>query len=359
MTKRENGFTLVELLVVIAIIGVLVGLLLPAVQSAREAARRVQCINQLRQVGLAFQNYHSAREEFPAGNYCPDLPEFPGTPYSDIYGCHNWFTALMPYVEQTATYDTLDRTARTTDPANAQLILGLELPSWKCPSDGDSALQSHDRFFTSGAGDDVLIAGPKTGASLSMGMWYKACSGPASETLATSTDCGVPPLTRDPILGPIGHNCDTPWMGRRDGDEDGDGEVRISGLIPSGWVSFSMKHCTDGVSNTFIAGEEIPAYNKDSMLFHSHHHTGSTNPYPNDHLRHPECPKVTDAASNVSLQTTARLCQKYMVGYKSYHPGGLNMAMADGSAAFYNDEIDYAVWTLTGHKSDGISLSRN
>lgn len=347
MTTQKRGFTLVELLVVIAIIGILVGLLLPAVQAAREAARRTQCINQLRQVGLAFQNYHSAHGELPAGNNCPDLPS---APFGDIYGCHNWFTALMPYMEQAATFGSFDRTVRTTDPVNANLILGLEVSGWKCPSDGDSSLQGHDRFFTSSAGDDILIAGPKNSSSVSMGMWYKACSGPASETLVNSAGCGVPPLTRDAILGQQGLNCVTAWMGR--------GGEGASGLIPSGWVSHSFKQCTDGLSNTFIAGEEIPAFNKDSMLFHSHHHTGSTNPYPNDHLRHPECPKVTDAAANAPLQTTARLCQKYMVGYKSYHPGGLNMAMGDGSATYLTDDIDYAVWTLMGHMSDGVSIDQ-
>jgi len=91
MYCRRDGFTLVELLVVIAIIGILIALLLPAVQSAREAARRAQCQNNLKQIGLAVHNYESAHKAFPAGNY------------QSVHG--TWLVGLLPYVEQEALFD--------------------------------------------------------------------------------------------------------------------------------------------------------------------------------------------------------------------------------------------------------------
>ena len=91
MKRQPIGFTLVELLVVIAIIGILIALLLPAVQAAREAARRAQCSNNLKQIGLGVHNYESAHKAFPAGNY------------QSVHG--TWLVGLLPYVEHQALFD--------------------------------------------------------------------------------------------------------------------------------------------------------------------------------------------------------------------------------------------------------------
>ena len=90
----HRGFTLVELLVVIAIIGTLVGLLLPAVQSAREAARATQCRNNMKQIGLALQNYHDARQSFPYGGKVPVT--------NSNQGNWNWRVDILPFMEETA-----------------------------------------------------------------------------------------------------------------------------------------------------------------------------------------------------------------------------------------------------------------
>ena len=102
MLKRRGGFTLIELLVVIAIIAVLIALLLPAVQAAREAARRMQCVNNMKQLGLAIHNYESTHGSLPIGRVWTPLP---GIPLPGFFmGCQNtnWFTQLLPQLEQTA-----------------------------------------------------------------------------------------------------------------------------------------------------------------------------------------------------------------------------------------------------------------
>ena len=121
LLKNERaGFTLVELLVVIAIIGVLIALLLPAVQAAREAARRTSCSSNLKQIGIALHNYHDTNNRLPAGS----LPTF-------VSG----FTAILPFIEQGNTYDQYNFNISYSDPFN-QAVLDQEIPIYLCPSMG-------------------------------------------------------------------------------------------------------------------------------------------------------------------------------------------------------------------------------
>ena len=121
MMDRRNAFTLIELLVVITIIGMLVALLLPAVQAARESARCLQCANNLKQIGLALHGYHAALGSFPPGNInlgaglCPGSAE-PTTSYSTRSG--NWMIAILPYLEQNALYNQYDNHYTNESPQN-------------------------------------------------------------------------------------------------------------------------------------------------------------------------------------------------------------------------------------------------
>ncbi len=128
---RRLGFTLVELLVVIAIIGILIALLLPAVQAAREAARRAQCSNNLKQMGLAFHNYHDTHRTFPL----PEIVSIFGT--GGVGTTHSWGLSLLPYIEQTAIYDSYDLNLSCWAPAN-EAAVDTFISGYVCPSNPTS-----------------------------------------------------------------------------------------------------------------------------------------------------------------------------------------------------------------------------
>lgn len=140
--RSRNAFTLVELLVVIAIIGILVGLLLPAVQAAREAARRAQCMNNMRQIGLATLNYESATQRFPSGWIDWRQTTKPGWSYAQ---------AILPYMEQSNVFNQLDTMSPITASMNTP-FLETVIPSFICPSDpmasifeiGENEGEEHD-----------------------------------------------------------------------------------------------------------------------------------------------------------------------------------------------------------------------
>src|SRR5579859_6029688 len=125
--KSRRGFTLIELLVVIAIIAVLVSLLLPAVQQAREAARRTQCKNNLKQLGLAMHNYHDAYLGFPMGKNttASGLTNFPAQ------------ARILPYIDQTNLYNQINFNVGPTNAANV-LAYNTTLPAFRCPTDTDT-----------------------------------------------------------------------------------------------------------------------------------------------------------------------------------------------------------------------------
>ncbi len=144
--KRNKGFTLIELLVVIAIIAILIALLLPAVQQAREAARRSQCKNNLKQLGLALHNYHDVHGTFPMGvsHHRAGCATDPGTGYyvtdwEKRYGSWSWQAMIMPMIEQGNTYNQLGVSTQEANVAlsNSTLrtILQTQIPAFACPSD--------------------------------------------------------------------------------------------------------------------------------------------------------------------------------------------------------------------------------
>ncbi len=132
----RRAFTLVELLVVIAIIGILIALLLPAVQAAREAARRMQCNNNLKQIGLAIQNFYTAKKHFPTtgtdvGNYLVSFPT------QDRFERASWLYQILPFMEETA----LTQVVPSSNPATFGLgVVNVPIPAYQCPSRSDRSV---------------------------------------------------------------------------------------------------------------------------------------------------------------------------------------------------------------------------
>jgi prepilin-type N-terminal cleavage/methylation domain-containing protein len=163
IARRRSGFTLIELLVVIAIIAILIALLLPAVQQAREAARRTQCKNNLKQIGLALHNYHDVHQTFPFGQ------EDSAKSYSAI-------SQLLPYFDQAPLYNQINFSLPYNDPANAPARM-MELPMLRCPSDFVNPLSASGGAinYMANKGSGIIWqnpAGPNTGFPEQNGTMY-------------------------------------------------------------------------------------------------------------------------------------------------------------------------------------------
>ncbi|MFW5693503.1 MAG: DUF1559 domain-containing protein, partial [Thermoguttaceae bacterium] len=155
---KSQAFTLVELLVVIAIIGILIALLLPAVQSAREAARRMQCSNNLKQIGLALHNYHTAHKTLPYG---ANFGQGTGA---------TWAAMILPYLEQQNVYDAFDFTLPVWHEQNEQAVQSV-IPAYICPSDPASSEPLQGGRIQTGSRNP----------GKSMGLWYPTSMGPTRD----------------------------------------------------------------------------------------------------------------------------------------------------------------------------------
>lgn len=151
-TRSTRGFTLVELLVVIAIIGILIALLLPAVQGARSEARRLQCQHNLKQIGLGLHGFHEAREQFPPSSTW-DLSQGKGVIDQNNHNriSENWAIMILPFMEQQGLYDRFDLTQYITHPVNAA-ARGNELPIMRCPEDQNARQKFNGSRYNLGNG---------------------------------------------------------------------------------------------------------------------------------------------------------------------------------------------------------------
>ncbi|WP_153555637.1 DUF1559 domain-containing protein [Roseimaritima sediminicola] len=293
----RGGFTLVELLVVIAIIGVLVGLLLPAVQAAREAARRMQCSNNLKQMGLALHNFHDTFNEFPAG-YGFNNDANKGS-WRKAWG---WGARILPYIEQGNMYDTLGVGSRefndalpgndsSTWPALELAAIRTNLPTFRCPSDISPDINTSVDFCHSGGPDSTK---PATSNYIGVYAYQYSNWNPG----------GAPPSTNGIFQ---------PQNGSR------------------------MASVTDGLSNTFMVGERGWAHQAGYWVG-----VGNVNSEASW-----SSPKVV--GRSFMLKLNMPLTSRYYSTFSSYHPGGAQFVYGDGSVHFIADTIDFN----DGLKTDG------
>jgi prepilin-type N-terminal cleavage/methylation domain-containing protein len=238
--RRGRGFTLIELLVVIAIIAVLIALLLPAVQSAREAARRIQCVNNLKQIGIAMHNYHDTIGTFPTSFWrtqngpggAPTTPDWPG------YHRASWLTMILPYIEQGNIYNSLNvRVPISYGEFDAIQSTALMSPiaTYMCPSDPAPTFSTHARADTG-----VGYFGPNNSRN--------GTSGPKLSYFGNFGDNHTDDNTYWPFRTlPIAR-------------ENGFGEAgTFTGIISRDGQggTVSIRDITDGTSNTFAVGESL------------------------------------------------------------------------------------------------------
>jgi prepilin-type N-terminal cleavage/methylation domain-containing protein/prepilin-type processing-associated H-X9-DG protein len=318
---KSAGFTLVELLVVITIIGILIALLLPAVQAAREAARRMQCANNLKQLTLALHVYHQTANSLPAGAYYPI--------HTDDQHRHVWLESILPQIEASAIYERIDFRKCTNVAPNPAVLLQQTFASClACPSDPDAGLQ--DNF----ADPHYRPGGVGT---RSMGASYSPSGGPV-HMWTQNGQCFRPPM--NPNI-----NCKSLYGGN---DNYG-----APGMFAGGSIAYSFRDCKDGTSNTFLLGETLTRFHVHRAYIDSQYNVATTNLEPN--LLLPYMDKCRQTPPTLDDPTT-RWCEDRTAGFASLHPGGVNMALADGSITFITDSIDYRTWNLLGDKADGLPV---
>ena len=302
-SSRSPGFTLVELLVVIAIIGVLIAMLLPAVQAAREAARRMQCSSQLKQMGLALHNYAGSHGTFPSG----------ACGLAD----HGLFTYLLPYMEQQTLFEKIDLNADTNGSANWSARITV-VDVYICPSFPHPATYAIDTFTTNS----------KSGALST----YVGVAGSFYDVDANS------------YLG-------TTYAGR----------LPQNGLF--GWEqSRSMRDVSDGLSNTLAIGEFVHIDVDGTGTF-----PGNIRPWiipgiilggsPNQFAMY--CAKVINHPINGKVNRDEGDVIKFNhLPMGSPHASGCNFCNADGSVRFITENIDMDVYRALG-TCDGGEVNIN
>jgi prepilin-type N-terminal cleavage/methylation domain-containing protein/prepilin-type processing-associated H-X9-DG protein len=293
----RRGFTLVELLVVIAIIGILIALLLPAVQRARESARMTQCKNNLKQLSLACLTYHDARNEFPRSSN-----HRLGTVAKGNHG-FSWIAQVLPFLEQANLHDALDFTKKLHDGSltNATRenidVIQTPLPQLLCPSDPTPAVRSDLAAYWAWPGELTPT-------------YPNSKGGPAAVTT---------------YMGYQGFGFDTDPP---DGiyERSPNRPVRISDIL-------------DGTSNMLSHGERSPSYSP-WCAWAAGNGVWIITQYPINQFR----------LTNPRLDPTEKGGVKY--GAISLHDGGAHVSLADGSVRFMSQSISLAIYQQLGHMKD-------
>jgi prepilin-type N-terminal cleavage/methylation domain-containing protein/prepilin-type processing-associated H-X9-DG protein len=316
--ERRSGFTLVELLVVIAIIGVLVALLLPAVQSAREAARRTACQNKFKQVGIGLQNYHSTYKTFPPGTKftqntsqtdCPKV--LPG-----IEG-FGWGAFILPFIEQSAIYDQLDFTKNVYTGVNWDASVNL-IDVYVCPSETNEAL------------------------------WVDCC---------TNKDHGGAPENdwRLSNMAGIGDSVEAHcWQYQ---------PHAIGRGVLFNYSKVSVAKITDGTSNTSIVGEIVSARGSDAAGVKAWIGLTWVTRGISDVAEGINGPGTIPGGRDDSLDPFdgdgGNRHDEYHRenGLSSYHPGGAHILFADGSTQFVSEDISQNVLLAQATRADNEVVS--
>jgi prepilin-type processing-associated H-X9-DG protein len=330
-------------LVVIAIIGILVALLLPAIQAAREAARRTQCSNNMKNIGLALINHVDVKKRYPAATqFRPNNNKFPNVPNGPG---GTWVVEIFPYIEEQALYDQFDHEENSKHANNARVI-GTLLPWAICPSDSEklspTGVDPPAMHNDGGSG----VANPTLNPV--MGLWYPVsigptymdacpfCTDPRPNLCCQGSAFGGESVTlaNDPI-GPVGTF------------------PSFAGLFGRYEKGIKPNSVTDGLTHVIMAGETIPAHCRYICAHCPNFPFAGTNIPLNTFLKYP-LDYGSSGASQLYDENDPEIGgYSQACGYKSHHPGGAHLLMADGSVHFVNEGIDFRVYYLLGARKSG------
>ncbi len=326
--QRASGFTLVELLIVIGIISMLLQMILPAVQMARESARRIHCTNNLKQMGLALQLHHDSKGHFPASS---DVSPMKGVARQNDDCCKaasktGWAIEILPYLEQQALYDLFDPDATIGHENNAE-FRNTNASGYNCPSD------FNPEFLVPYSGPEG--GGPNRENNLKYQYWtssYRANTGRVNrnQTWYLGEELG-------PLINRTGVGKGTGGLGWR-------GPMHVKGTFsedtPGGYILGveSIKSIEDGTSKTLMVGEQTTITNPRRRSFWAYTWGGysqsqawmDSRMFSGDYL---ECAALpTPGAPDLQ-----RVCQSM---WYSYHLGGGNFLRCDGSVTHIKFDID-------------------
>lgn len=372
MCKRTNqkrtAFTLVELLVVIAIIGILVALLLPAIQAAREAARRAQCTNNLKQFGIAIQNYELSHKQLPAGAYWNDVRDS-GTPKECDFNCSitdpnphccvkdagSIHMFLLPYMEEQPLYDLFNFDINAVDEQLAPdgTPLGSRsIASFVCPSDTHPGEAGHKQKTRNGLlSVDQLKTFKMTNYQASRGPTHQVNGGAGMCEFTDAWNTSVGPAVEESPPGPISHlypdsyvECTGPDIGCF---------KKFGGPFTRRNYHIKLRQISDGLSNTIFMGEVRPACDAHASEGWAFSHSGNG-------LISTLVPINWDSCSD--RIPPVRQCRHWdtwvgELAFKSAHPGGALFVLGDASVHFLPDSIDPYVYNKLGGKADGQPVS--
>ena len=371
--RRKRGFTLIELLVVIAIIGILIALLLPAVQQAREAARRLECSNKLKQIGLALHNYHATHNVFPPGRLYPDCL-LNGAPLTSNYtsyatiAANRWYgnksvhLFILPYVDLGNTYNMINWTSSSSPrmtnggaPAHPNFAaFNTAAGLYLCPSDANTGREITENNYRYNFGGSTPYGGAND--------WNNNTN--TSGMFNGLSVLGNGAFTYGPGLSTanfIDGTSNTVMFAERTKGSGFDAARELP--TPADMVTMAARTTTGPIDPDFMFNDCLNnSFRIDSFSFNSMGRWLEGSDYSNgwataaysstmyNHMAPPNWRGMDCGAASAIADVPGEAA---IVSARSMHQGGVNGCMADGSVRFFSDNIAVATWRALGSRDQG------